>query len=164
MRRPCRVAPAWSAAVLIFLCLAASPLLPGFGAAMAQPPCAPTPPDAEGPFYRSGAPERSSTGTGLVVRGRILGAPDCRPLPEARIEWWHAAPSGRYDDAHRGSLKADPEGTYRYSTDFPGKYPGRSPHIHFKAFAPGYRPLTTQLFLRGAEKQVDFDIVLVPLK
>ncbi|NNG47068.1 MAG: catechol 1,2-dioxygenase, partial [Deltaproteobacteria bacterium] len=28
--------------------------------------------------------------------------------------------------------------------------------------APGYRSLTTQLYLRGGETEVDFDIVLVP--
>ena len=118
----------------------------------------------EGPFYRPGAPERTSTGEGLIVSGRVLGAPDCRPLPEGRIEWWHTSPSGRYDDAHRGSMKAGPDGSYRYTTDFPGKYPGRPLHIHFKVFAPGYRPLTTQLYLRGEEKEARFDIVLVPLK
>jgi protocatechuate 3,4-dioxygenase beta subunit len=118
----------------------------------------------EGPFYRPGAPESRSTGTGLIVRGRILGAPDCRPLPDARIEWWHASPSGEYDDGHRGSRKGDSAGAYRLSTDYPGKYPGRPQHIHFKTFAPGYRPLTTQLYLRGGEKEVVFDIVLAPLK
>lgn len=151
-------------AILLSLFLAASPLLSGFDAARAQAPCEPTPPDAEGPFYRPGATERTSTGEGLVVSGRLRGAPDCRPLPEGRIEWWHAAPSGRYDDAHRGSVKARTDGTYRFSTNVPGKYPGRPPHIHFKAFAPGYRPLTTQLYLRGTEKEIGFDIVLVPLK
>lgn len=153
---------AW--AVLLFLLVAASPFLPGFRAALAQPPCEPTPADIEGPFYRPGAPERTSTGQGLIVSGRLLGAPDCRPVPSGRIEWWQAAPSGRYDDAHRGSMKAGPDGTYRFTTDVPGKYPGRPPHIHFKVFAPGYRPLTTQLYLRGTEKEVGFDIVLVPLK
>lgn len=138
--------------------------LAGFDVARAQAACEPTPPDSEGPFYRPGAPERTSTGEGLIVSGRLLGAPDCQPLRKGRIEWWHAAPSGRYDDVHRGSMKADPDGSYRYTTDPPGKYPGRPPHIHFKAFAPGYRPLTTQLYLRGTEKEVGFDIVLVPLK
>ena len=56
----------------------------------------------------------------------------------------------------------DSEGGYRFSTDSPGVYPGRPPHIHFKAQAPGYRALTTQLYLRGGEPEVEFNIVLIP--
>jgi protocatechuate 3,4-dioxygenase beta subunit len=55
-----------------------------------------------------------------------------------------------------------PDGSYRFVTDIPGAYPGRPPHIHFKAKAPGFRSLTTQLYLRGGETEVGFDIVLVP--
>lgn len=124
--------------------------------------CVPTRADSEGPFYLPGAPLTTSTGSGLTVAGRVLGAPDCRPVPGARVEWWQTDRSGRYGDAHRGSQAADPDGTYRFTTDFPGAYPGRPPHIHFKASAPGYRPLTTQLYLRGGEREVSFPIVLVP--
>jgi len=47
-------------------------------------------------------------------------------------------------------------------TDFPGKYPFRPRHIHFKVSAPGFAPLTTQLYLRGGETSVTFDLVLSP--
>lgn len=134
----------------------------GVGRAEASGSCTPTRADIEGPFYRPGAPERSSTGSGLTVAGRVLGAPDCRPIPGARIEWWQADGKGRYGDAHRGSQVADASGSYRFSTDFPGVYPGRPPHIHFKVSAPGYRPLTTQLYLRAREEDVEFPIVLAP--
>lgn len=150
--------------LLLLFCLAISPLLFDGREALAEPRCEPTVADIEGPFYKPGAPERMSTGKGLVVSGRLLGAPDCRPLSGGRIEWWHADASGRYDDAHRGSLTANADGTYRYTTDFPGKYPWRPLHIHIKAFAAGYMPLTTQLYLRGGEKQIVYDIVLAPLK
>ena len=137
----------------------------GEGKDAASPlPCRPTPADSEGPFYRPGAPVRNATGSGLVVRGRLLGISDCRPLSGGRIEWWQTDRHGRYDDDHRGIQTVPPDGTYRFSTDFPGVYPGRPPHIHFKAAAPGYRPLTTQLYLRGGESEVEFDIVLVPEK
>jgi protocatechuate 3,4-dioxygenase beta subunit len=151
-------------AVLLVLFPVFSPSPREAGEARGDARCVPTPPDMEGPFYRPGAPEKTSTGTGLVVRGRVLGAPDCRPLPGSRVEWWHAGPSGDYDGGHRGSLKADPAGAYRFSTDYPGKYPWRPTHIHFKAFAPGYRDLTTQLYLRKGEKEVEFDIVLSPAR
>jgi protocatechuate 3,4-dioxygenase beta subunit len=129
---------------------------------LAAPPCRPTRADVEGPFYVPGAPIRTSTGKGLVIRGRLLGAPDCLPLVGGRIEWWQTDRRGRYDDAHRGSQNVDPDGVYRFETDLPGVYPGRPPHIHFKAFAPGYRTLTTQLYVRGGETEVGFDIVLAP--
>ena len=150
--------------LLLSFCLAIAPTLFGGGEAQAEPRCEPTQADSEGPFYKPGAPERMSTGKGLVISGRMLGAPDCRPLSGGRIEWWHADASGRYDDAHRGSMTANADGTYRYTTDFPGKYPWRPLHIHIKAFATGYRQLTTQIYLRGEEKQMVYDIVLAPLK
>ena len=34
--------------------------------------CVPTVEDAEGPFYKPGAPERLSTGSGLAVSGEVL--------------------------------------------------------------------------------------------
>ena len=135
---------------------------PNKGDLMAAPPCRPTRADIEGPFYVPGAPIRTSTGSGLVILGRLLGAPDCRPLPGGGIEWWQTDRRGRYDDEHRGSQTVAADGAYRFATDFPGVYPGRPPHIHFKAKAPGYRTLTTQLYLRGEEAEVGFDIVLVP--
>src|SRR3989337_968133 len=53
--------------------------------AAASSPCRPTPADIEGPFYKPGAPARTSTGSGLVVRGRLLGIPHCRPLAGGRV-------------------------------------------------------------------------------
>jgi protocatechuate 3,4-dioxygenase beta subunit len=61
-------------------------------------------------------------------------------------------------------MNVNADGTYRYTTDFPGKYPWRPLHIHVKASAAGYQPLTTQVYLRGAEKEIVSDIVLAPLK
>jgi protocatechuate 3,4-dioxygenase beta subunit len=61
-------------------------------------------------------------------------------------------------------MKVNADGTYRYTTDLPGKYPGRPLHIHIKALAAGYKQLTTQLYLRGGEKEIVYDIVLAPLK
>ena len=134
------------------------------GAEKAPGGCVPTAGDVEGPFYKPGAPERASTGSGLPVRGRVLGAPDCRPLPRARVEWWQANSAGEYDDAHRGTRTASAGGEYAFTTDLPGKYPFRPRHIHFKASAPGFAPLTTQLYLRGGETSVTFDLVLSPTK
>lgn len=122
--------------------------------------CVPTAEDAEGPFYKPGAPERLSTGSGLAVSGEVLSYPGCRPVPGARLEWWHADLSGRYVDSLRGAQKTGPMGAYAFTTSLPGVYPGRPSHIHFKVYAPGYKTLTTQLYLRGGEKAIRFDLVM----
>ena len=131
------------------------------GSAPAQSKCAPTPVDAEGPFYKPGAPLREATGTGLVVSGVVKSAATCEPIKTARVEWWQANPRGEYDQSHRGSLVTGESGTYRFDTDPPPPYAGRPAHIHFKAFAAGYRPLTTQLYPKGGQSAVPFDLVLV---
>jgi protocatechuate 3,4-dioxygenase beta subunit len=56
--------------------------------------------------------------------------------------------------------KTGAAGGYAFTTSAPGVYPGRPPHIHFKASAPGHKPLTTQLYLRRGEKAVRFDMVV----
>ena len=126
-----------------------------------QPRCVPTPADAEGPFYKPGAPLREATGTGLVVSGAVKSAATCEPIKAARVEWWQANPRGEYDDAHRGSLVTGESGAYRFDTDAPPPYAGRPAHIHVKAFAVGHRPLTTQIYPKGRQSAVLFDLVLV---
>lgn len=126
--------------------------------------CIPTPPDMEGPFYKPNAPLRNKTGSGLTVKGRVLSYPDCKPIERATIEYWHANTNGVYDDAHRATLFTDKDGNYEFTTDFPGIYPGRPAHIHFKIKAQGYKPLTTQLYFRRVVREEIFDIVLIPEK
>ncbi len=127
-----------------------------------QAACSPTAPDAEGPFYKPNAPERSSIGRGLVISGIVRTVGSCAHIPGARIEWWQANPQGRYDEAHRASQAADREGKYRFETSFPGVYPGRPPHLHVKVSAPGHRPLTTQLYPKPGQAEITFDFVLTP--
>lgn len=151
MRARARLAPAILA---LLLAVAAAP------GASAQARCTPTPRDMEGPFYVPGAPQRESTGRGLVVSGVVRSAPSCAPLPGARVEWWQANPAGVYDDAHRGALVAGAEGRYRFETDVPPPYAGRPSHIHVKVFAPGHRTLTTQLYPRAGQTDISFDLVV----
>jgi protocatechuate 3,4-dioxygenase beta subunit len=127
----------------------------------AQPRCAPTRPDMLGPFYTPNAPERTQTGRGLAVTGRVISAADCAPLAGARLEWWSANTRGEYDDAHRATQAADPEGRYRYETDVPGRYPPRPVHLHVRVTAPGHRPLVTQLYPKPGEAALHSDFVLV---
>jgi protocatechuate 3,4-dioxygenase beta subunit len=127
---------------------------------LAQPRCAPTSPDMEGPFYKRDAPLREATGQGLVVSGVVRSAESCEPIGGARVEWWQANPRGEYDDAHRGAQVTGAGGAYRFDTDFPPPYSGRPSHIHLKADAKGYRKLTTQLYPKGGQSAVAFDLVL----
>jgi protocatechuate 3,4-dioxygenase beta subunit len=127
--------------------------------AAAEPACAPTPASGEGPFYRPNAPERHKTGRGLLVRGVVRSGRDCKALGGASLEWWQANRQGEYDDQHRATTRTE-DGTYRYETDFPTGYSNRPSHIHVKVFAPGHRPLTTQIYPKAGEKEIVFDFVL----
>lgn len=144
------------AALVLAAALALGTAIP----AGAQRECAPTKPDALGPFYTPNAPERAKTGAGLVVAGRVRSASGCGPIGGARIEWWSANPRGEYDDDHRATQVTDAEGRYRYETDVPGRYPGRPPHLHLRVSAPGHRPLVTQLYPRPGQATIDAELVL----
>ncbi len=124
--------------------------------------CPPTPPDVEGPFYKPSVPLRDQTGTGLIIEGTVRSTAGCGSIPGARVEWWQTAPSGNYDDEHRGAQISDGDGRYRIETDFPPPYSGRPSHVHFKIFAPGHRTLTTQVYPGRGQKTIPFDFVLVP--
>lgn len=150
----------WLCAAILVL---GAPLAFGFAGvgAASQGPCTPTRADAEGPFYQANAPERASTGRGLVISGAVRSASGCGPLPGSRIEWWAANSHGEYDLAHRATQRADGDGRYRYETDFPGRYPGRPLHVHVRVTAPGHRVLVTQLYPGPGETTLAVDFVLV---
>ena len=138
------------------LCLALTPLW------AASPSCPPTRADSLGPFYEPNAPERDSTGQGPVIAGVVRAGPDCRPLDQALIEWWSANTHGDYDAAHRAVQRTGPDGRYHYSTDFPGRYPGRPSHLHVRVTAPGYNALVTQVYPQAGQSSMDLDLVLRP--
>jgi protocatechuate 3,4-dioxygenase beta subunit len=52
--------------------------------------CKPTQPDMLGPFYEPGAPVQTSVGSGYLLSGTVLAAEECKPIPNARIEFWLA--------------------------------------------------------------------------
>lgn len=117
----------------------------------------PTVSNPAGPFYKSGAPERSVlvepglAGTRLILTGQVLTT-DCQPVAGALLDFWQADDQGEYDNVGftlRGTQFTDEMGHYRLETIVPARYPGRPPHIHVKVNAPDGPVLTTQLYFEG---------------
>jgi catechol 1,2-dioxygenase len=123
--------------------------------------CKPTQPDMLGPFYEPDAPVRTSVGSEYVLSGTVLGAAECKPIPNAHIEVWLANPRGDYDDAHRATVFAGERGRYRFESNVPVSYGGRPPHIHVRVRAPGYEELVTQHYPERGQRKANFDLVLV---
>ena len=73
-------APAMWWAVLVVLVLGVGQSLDLTSAATSM--CTPTRPDSLGPFYEPNAPERDSTGQGLIISGIVRSARDCHALGE----------------------------------------------------------------------------------
>jgi catechol 1,2-dioxygenase len=116
------------------------------------------------------------TGSPCLVQGRVLSVGGT-PLPGAEIDVWQADDHGFYDVQQpdvqpqangRGLFTADADGAFWFRTVLPCHYPiptdgpvgalllatkrhpYRPAHIHFIVNAPGYRPLTTHIFLAGS--------------
>jgi protocatechuate 3,4-dioxygenase beta subunit len=123
--------------------------------------CKPTQPDMLGPFYEPGAPVRTSVGSGYVLSGTVLGAEECKPIPNAQIEFWLANPRGEYDDAHQATVFAGQRGEYRLESNVPVSYGGRPPHIHVRVRAPGYEELVTQHYPERGQRKANFALVLL---
>jgi protocatechuate 3,4-dioxygenase beta subunit len=123
--------------------------------------CKPTQPDMLGPFYEPGAPVRTSVGSRYELSGTVLAAEACKPIPNARLEFWLANPRGEYDDAHRATVFAGERGEYRLESNVPVSYGGRPPHIHVRVRASGYEELVTQHYPERGQRKANFDLVLV---
>lgn len=121
--------------------------------------CKPTPSMFKGTHFKPITQEKSDIGKGLVVQGRVLAAPDCRPVPGAMISHWQAGVQGRYVDHLRAWMISGEDGSYRFETEWPAL---PTPHIHFIVTAEGFRPLTTQWVGDKPVEQVGFDIILSP--
>jgi len=127
--------------------------------------------DIEGPFYREGAPMRTTLhdkgekGAVLVVSGKVV-ARNGRPLSGVVLDVWQCNANGKYDNDDpanppkkdqftlRGRLKTNEKGEYEFTTIRPvpyaiGENQFRPAHIHVKASLAGYEPLTTQIYFKG---------------
>lgn len=124
----------------------------------------PTPQQTEGPYYKTGSPERNSLieensgGEPLIVTGYVFDE-NCQPVAGAWLDFWQADENGQYDNVGyklRGHQYTDSEGRYYLETIVPARYSGRTAHIHVKIRGSDQgNTLTTQLYFPddGANQQ-----------
>jgi protocatechuate 3,4-dioxygenase beta subunit len=88
-------------------------------------------------------------GLTLLLTMRVLraSATGCAPLPGAMVDVWHCDAQGVYSGVQdryantasqsflRGYQITDDGGLAQFTTIYPGWYPGRTVHIHFKVRA-----------------------------
>lgn len=129
--------------------------------------CTATASNIEGPFYITDAPERSDfrlwgdEGVSVSLSGRVVSGDCSTGLEGAIIEFWHADPTGDYDNTsaemrYRGAIQVTATGAYILETLLPGRYLNgsqyRPHHIHVKIWdSDGNEQLTTQLYFVGDE-------------
>ena len=92
-------------------------------------------------FFRQDIRE-DRAGVPLRQKIRIVGADNCDPMPNVRVNIWHCDRDGDYSgyaamgsegqNYCRGYQMTDANGECEFLTIFPGWYPGRTTHVHFQ--------------------------------
>jgi protocatechuate 3,4-dioxygenase beta subunit len=130
--------------------------------------CTLYPEQTEGPFYVNDDLVRSDIregkdGTLLALELLVVSASGCAPIANAAVDIWHCDAAGVYSgyagqlgglDTRgqvflRGTQITGEDGRVRFQTIYPGWYPGRTTHIHFKVRLPN-REATSQLYFDEA--------------
>lgn len=143
------------------------------------PACIATPEQTEGPYFVDERLHRSDIRTDpadgsvkagvpltLGLRIHAMNGSRCTPVPGAIVDVWHCDAEGVYSDVTdprfdttgkqflRGYQITDMNGAVRFLTIYPGWYPGRTVHIHFKVrttVASGrHYAFTSQLYFDDA--------------
>lgn len=126
-----------------------------------------------GPCTTDDPPDREDISEGwpglpMRLMIRVVDA-DCAPLAGATVEVWHTNLEGVYSgdtpaqdfcsggdpddvaaDYGRGVRIADPRGVVAFDTCYPGWYPGRAIHVHFRVVRAGAELRVSQLFFPEA--------------
>ena len=139
-------------------------------ATSAQPgTCTLYPEQTEGPYYVDGDLLRADVregkaGTPLSLELLVVTGGSCAPLGNAAVDIWHCDAAGIYSGFTgqlgaqdtsgqvflRGTQLTGADGRVRFQTIYPGWYPGRTTHIHFKVHLSGNREVTSQLYFDEA--------------
>ena len=126
--------------------------------------CILTPEQTEGPYYIANGRLRRDIrdghrGIALDLRTTVVDASTCRPVKGALVEIWHCDAAGLYSGFGggassrtflRGGQRADAKGVARFTTIYPGWYPGRTVHIHVKVHIGGSVVHTGQIYFNDA--------------
>ena len=140
------------------------------------PSCVVSPQQTEGPYFvdekllRSDIrvdPSNGATKPGAALALTLLvtrvesNDAKCIPVSNAQVDIWQCDAMGTYSDVKdrmfdtsgqkflRGHQITDASGTVKFVTIYPGWYPGRAVHIHFKVRMPsagGAREFTSQFY------------------
>ena len=104
-------------------------------------------------FFRQEIQE-DREGVRLRQRVRIVGADNCEPMPNVRVNVWHCDRDGDYSGYAqmgsegltycRGYQMTDANGECEFVTIFPGWYPGRVTHVHFQVFVSSQYSVVSQ--------------------
>jgi len=145
-----------------------------------MPECIGRPEQTEGPYFLDSRLNRSDIrmepSDGSIVEGVLLllefrvfrASPrGCTPLSGAVVDVWHCDAHGVYSGVSdprfntlgkkflRGYQVTDPTGAARFQTVFPGWYPGRTVHMHFKirsnASGGTVSEFTSQLYFNDSD-------------
>lgn len=115
-----------------------------------------TPQETEGPYYLNANLVRQNITEGrpgLPLRMVITVINlDCVPIPNVLVDVWHADKDGNYSGFGgfvgqtfmRGIQPTDGSGVAVFDTVYPGWYPGRATHVHFKVRLTSSTYVTSQ--------------------
>jgi protocatechuate 3,4-dioxygenase beta subunit len=143
--------------------LAAAALAASVGDVAPGATCAPTAPDAFGPFGRSIPPQRAKIGKGHVLTGTVLSSVNCAPLAGAQVQLWQVSKSGRYTVAGSATVITDREGRFRFEGPYPPQYEGIPPHIHLRVVAKNHVTLLARYVPAPRERRGAIRLVLRPI-
>lgn len=139
-----------------------------------------TPSQTKGPFYpvpeigkqqhfdfdltRKNADSPVALGELISIEGSVISHSE-RPLGGSIVEVWQACETGRYNHSqdkndqpmdpnfqYWGRVVTGEDAKFRFKTILPGKYPGRTPHIHFRVVSKDRPELVTQLYFAHLEE------------
>jgi protocatechuate 3,4-dioxygenase beta subunit len=119
-------------------------------------------------FYFRKDIREDRAGAQLNLRLRIIGAVNCEPMRNARVNIWHCDKDGFYSGYNnsmnpgqqgktylRHYQMTDANGEVEFTTIFPGWYPGRTCHIHFQVYvSSSYAAISQLTFEVGPKNEV----------
>ena len=134
--------------------------------------CDPTPAQTQGPFWLDDNLERSDIrtdpsdgttrpGVPLTLKLRVTRSDaTCAPAAGVQVDVWQCDAGGIYSDDPntgepggrflRGYQIADANGAVQFTTIYPGWYPGRTVHVHYRVRTAGGVDFASQVYFDDA--------------